>query len=327
MQSHDPTYPLFPIFSFLGFLVSIIPLPWHLQAWNAGTCAFMIWTGLSCLSEFINSIIWRGNVLNVAPVWCDISSKLMIGVGIGIPASTLCISRRLYNITAVQTVSVTREDKRRVLIGDLCIAVGIPVIIMILHVVVQGHRFDILEDIGCYPVVFNTLPAYFLYYIWPVVIGVVSFCYSCLTLRSFWQRRLQFSQLMNSNSSMNASRYFRLMLLAVVDILCTIPLGVYTIYIATKGVPLSPWVSWEDTHFDFGRVVKIPTLFWRSDPSFQIGVELTRWLPVFCAFLFFALFGFASEAKKHYAMAFWWVAKRFGFNRPSAKGTKATFPR
>lgn len=72
MQSHDPTYPLFPIFAFLGFLVSIIPLPWHLQAWNAGTCAFMIWTGLSCLSEFINSIIWRGNVLNVAPVWCDI---------------------------------------------------------------------------------------------------------------------------------------------------------------------------------------------------------------------------------------------------------------
>lgn len=116
------------------------------------------------------------------------------------------------------------------------------------------------------------------------------------------------------------------MLLAVVDIMCTIPLGVYTIYIATKGVPLSPWISWEDTHYDFGRVAKIPTLFWRGDPSFQIGVELTRWLPVFCALLFFALFGFASEAKKHYALAFWWVAKKFGFNRPSAKGTKASLP-
>lgn len=40
--------------------------------------------------------------------------------------------------------------------------------------VVQGHRFNIFEDIGCYPVVYNTLPAYFLANMWPVVIGVIS---------------------------------------------------------------------------------------------------------------------------------------------------------
>lgn len=126
--SHDPSYPLFPTLSFLGFVVSFIPLPWHIQAWNAGTCAFMIWTGTACLNEFVNSIVWRGHVLNLAPVWCDIckssdsyllclplinrssATKMMIGVSIGIPASTLCISRRLYSITAIQTVSVTRED-------------------------------------------------------------------------------------------------------------------------------------------------------------------------------------------------------------------------
>jgi hypothetical protein len=72
MLSHDPTYPLFPTFAFIGFVVSLIPLPWHIQAWNAGTCAFMIWTGLSCLNEFINALVWKGNVLNVVPVWCDI---------------------------------------------------------------------------------------------------------------------------------------------------------------------------------------------------------------------------------------------------------------
>jgi len=44
--------------------------------------------------------------------------------------------------------------------------------------VVQGHRFDILEDIGCYPVVYNTLPAYFIYYMWPVLLGAVSFVFS-----------------------------------------------------------------------------------------------------------------------------------------------------
>ena len=71
-RSHDPTYPLYPILSFLGFVVCLIPLPWHIQAWNSGTCAFMIWTAISCLIGFVNSLVWTGNVNNLAPVWCDI---------------------------------------------------------------------------------------------------------------------------------------------------------------------------------------------------------------------------------------------------------------
>ncbi|KAF8239230.1 STE3-like pheromone receptor [Tricholoma matsutake] len=320
--SQDPTYPLFPLFSSLGFLVTLIPLPWHIQAWNSGTCAFMIWTSMTCLIESINSLVWRGNVQNPAPIWCDISSKLEIGASIGIPASMLCISRRLYNITALQTASVTREDKRRSIIVDLCITVGVPVLAMILHVIVQPHRFDILEDVGCYAVIYNTLPAYFLYFSWPVVLGLVSFVYSGLTLRSFWIRRVQFNQLLSSNSSMNISRYLRLILLALIDIVLTIPLSIYSIYIANKGVGMAPWISWQDTHFNFGRVGLVPALIWRGDRSFETSVELTRWLPVFCAFIFFALFGFAAEAQKHYSLFFRWVAKLLNFNAQSSTGAK-----
>ena len=70
--SHDPTYPLFPTFAFLGFVLSLIPLRWHIQAWNSGTCAFMLWTATACLISFVNSLIWVGNINNPAPVWCDI---------------------------------------------------------------------------------------------------------------------------------------------------------------------------------------------------------------------------------------------------------------
>ena len=206
----------------------------------------------------------------------------------------------------------------------------------LLDYVVQGHRFDILEDIGCYPVIYNTLPAYFLYFLWPVLLGAVSFVFSgalllclhlnlenlnsfpALTLRSFWIRRAQFNQLITSNSSMSVSRYLRLVLLTIIDIMCTVPLGIYSIYIGNKGVGLAPWISWEETHYNFSRVALVPSLIWRSDPSFQTSVELTRWLPVLCAFLFFALFGFAEEAKKHYKSAFWAVLKPFGVHpRPS----------
>lgn len=68
----DPTYPLFPILAFLGFILVLIPLPWHLEAWNTGTCLYMIWAALACLNQAVNSVVWHGNALNVAPVWCDI---------------------------------------------------------------------------------------------------------------------------------------------------------------------------------------------------------------------------------------------------------------
>ena len=68
----DPTYPLYPIIAFLGFVLALTPLPWHFQSWNSGTCYYMVWTALACLNQFINSIVWANNAINVAPVWCDI---------------------------------------------------------------------------------------------------------------------------------------------------------------------------------------------------------------------------------------------------------------
>lgn len=74
----DSIYPLFPICAFLAFVLVLIPLPWHLQSWNSGTCLFMFWVGLSALNFFINSIIWHNNVLDSAPIWCDICKSTPI---------------------------------------------------------------------------------------------------------------------------------------------------------------------------------------------------------------------------------------------------------
>jgi pheromone a factor receptor len=140
-----------------------------------------------------------------------------------------------------------------------------------------------------------------------------------LTLRSFWIRRAQFNQLVASNTALNMSRYLRLMALAMVDICFSVPLSAYMMYISAKGIPLAPWVSWEETHFDFSRVELIPGFYWRNGAGSGIAVELTRWLPVICALLFFGLFGFATEAQKQYKRAFWVVLKPFGV-KPSPAG-------
>ena len=81
---------LLTIFSFLGFFVSVVPLILRypcefssiqptvqaansrLIAWNTGSVLYVTWTGIQCLNQFINLVVWRNNVRNVAPVWCEI---------------------------------------------------------------------------------------------------------------------------------------------------------------------------------------------------------------------------------------------------------------
>ena len=86
---------LYSAFSFIGFVLCTIPFYWHLEgtwvylrdsstvfkkftgtAWNTGTCLYMIWTGVGCLMQCINSIVWNGNIINRVPVYCDICKSL-----------------------------------------------------------------------------------------------------------------------------------------------------------------------------------------------------------------------------------------------------------
>lgn len=43
--------------------------------------------------------------------------------------------------------------------------------------IVQGHRYNLFEGVGCYPATYNTWLAYPLSVTWPMIIGVVSAIY------------------------------------------------------------------------------------------------------------------------------------------------------
>jgi pheromone a factor receptor len=94
-----PPNELYTAFSFIGFVFCAIPFYWHLEgnwnylcpwnnllrldgtvtAWNTGTCLFMVWTGLGCLLQSINSIVWNKNIVNRAPIYCDICKIMRPG--------------------------------------------------------------------------------------------------------------------------------------------------------------------------------------------------------------------------------------------------------
>lgn len=100
------------------------------------------------------------------------------------------------------------------------------------------------------------------------------------------------------------NRYFRLMALATADLLCTTPFGAYSIYLNLTAEPLSPYRGWADLHFGYSRVDQIPATLWRLNHKTVISVELSRWMLVVCALMFFLFFGFAEEARRNYKMAF-----------------------
>jgi hypothetical protein len=191
--------------------------------------------------------------------------------------------------------------------------------------VVQGHRYDILEDVGCYPTTYKVTLAYPLTYVWPNVINLISSCYVILTLRAFLRRRAQFAQFLSGNNGLTPRRYFRLMALASLELLLNFPIATYGLYLTASSEPIAPWISWANTHADFSRVDRVPAILWRANGHTAAIVELSRWAGVICAFFFFGFFGFAAEARKNYRLAFWAVAKRCGLT-PPADGS-LPFPR
>lgn len=271
----------------------------------------MGWISLSNLLLFINSVVWNGNAVNWAPIYCDIVTKILVGVSVAIPAAALCINRRLYHIVNVTTVTKTASEKRRGVLVDLAIGVGIPVIIMILHVVVQGHRFDIFEDVGCWPTTYNTGLAYALVLGPPLGLAVIAFVYSVLCIITLKRNYVEFKKILsNGTNHATPNRYIRLMSLAAVEALFDIPVNLYVI-IAHRG-DVQPWISWEETHFDFNRFDAFPAMLWRSAGQEAIDIERARWTVVACGLLFFAFFGFADEAIKNYKLAYNFFARKLG---------------
>jgi hypothetical protein len=104
------------------------------------------------------------------------------------------------------------------------------------------------------------------------------------------------------------------MVISATEILGTIPLG--TILIAkTVKLGVGPWRGWANTHENYSAVYQVPASVWKNDSNTATFLEMYRWSLVLCAFLFFALFGFADEAQQHYRRVYTTIASRIG---PSA---------
>lgn len=117
---------------------------------------------------------------------------------------------------------------------------------------------------------------------------------------------------MAGNSDLNFNRYFRLMALAVVNMLFLLPLGIYTMIVNTTESPIYIWRGLSDLHYDFSAVDQYPAIIWRANPLAQASVMFSEWSFIGCALLFFVFFGFGDEALRHYRQVYEMITKRLG---------------
>ncbi|KAF9007126.1 Rcb2.42 [Cyathus striatus] len=304
-----------PVGAFIAAFLVLVPLPWHWRARNVPTLSIIIWLFFCNLSSAINTIIWAGNVKIVAPVWCDIVTKLQIGATMALPACCLCLCIRLERISAIREANATACKRRQRVFFDLFMCWGLPAIHMALHYIVQGHRFDIVEDFGCRASIYSSVQALLLVWILPLLTSFLTLVYAAFALVHFFRRRISFSKhLQESASALTASRYLRLMAMAIIQMFWGVLLISINIWFTCKN-GLRPWTGWADIHFNFSRIGLFPTII---IPEYVVHwTSFIWWTIPISSLLFFAFFSFGEEAMKEYR-ACWRAFKRIFTRRKSS---------
>ncbi|KAF8512953.1 STE-3-like pheromone receptor [Hysterangium stoloniferum] len=291
-------HPEFPVVSFLLLPFLLASLRSHIKARSVATVSLVVWLSLYNIIRGINSIVWANNTTIRLLVWCDITTKFGIGFTIAVPLAALCICRHLENVSSNRQAMITSDDKRRRMIFESVLCFALPLIFMALHYIVQGHRFDIVEDIGCLPNTYISVPSMVLIFFPPLVIAMISMCYAVAAFHHFLARRIEFAAILHkSNSSLSTSRYFRLMALAVFEIFWDTGNDIYVIW-ANWRAGLHPWISWSDVHSKFSHVGRVPLFL--TPQSVIISNTYMWWILPISSIAFFIFFGFGEEALSDY---------------------------
>ena len=105
------------------------------------------------------------------------------------------------------------------------------------------------------------------------------------------------------------------------DVLLTLPLGIFSLVHSVNTEELTPWPGWNEVHSDFWFVGQLPTALWSSDYWLEFSLRWNQWASVFCAFVFFAFFGFAQDVREGYWKIYVRLMKKLGIQIDDGKET------
>ncbi|EPQ55604.1 STE3-like pheromone receptor [Gloeophyllum trabeum ATCC 11539] len=311
-------HPEFPTIAFLCATLILLPLPWHWRAANVATLSIIVWLFVLNVIYGVDAVIWANNAEIVIPVWCDITTKIIVGGNFALPAACLCICIHLEQVSSLRAARTTLPEKRRRQIIEALMCFGLPAVFMALHYIVQGHRFDIIEDFGCRPAIYASVPALILMWVVPLFLATLALGFAGCALMHFIQRRASFAKHLNSQAGLTTARYLRLIMMAVVEMVIGIAFTGYTVWFNSAN--LQSWTGWADVHWHFSQIAQYPTIL--LPQMFLRTYTVLWWMVPVATLTFVAFFAFGEDAVNEYKACFSWIASkilRLKPRRPSAK--------
>jgi hypothetical protein len=181
-----------------------------------------------------------------------------------------------------------------------------------LDFVIQGHRHNVIEDLGPMGSTYNVTLAFPLFYIWEPLICFISAIYCALTIIYFVKKRVELNKMFEDQSSrVTKSSYVRIIGLCAVGIAVHLPIS-FTLVLG-NGIfsTIYPWISWEDTHSNFGQIAYINRTIVDMDNWRRVKIQTAM---SFCfitlsGILYFAFFGTGKEAFGYYTSFSGWLLK------------------
>ncbi|KZV66404.1 STE3-domain-containing protein [Peniophora sp. CONT] len=314
----DPTYPLYPIASILAASMLLLVFSTNLirQSWNLGLAFLCFWLFLENLADGINAIIWADNADIKLYVYCDIVTHLQIITSVVKPMSTLIITRRLHLIIGQQSTEISEKTaQRRNAIIEWALGLVIPLIVG--GPFFQQLRFEVLEGSGCSNSQDGSILDILLIWSWTVIPPLASVTIYYPRVVWLFYRQSRYNNRFLHNNSVSRANYFRIVALASIDILLTLPIGIASLVpVVTEGISLGllsfypGWTydhtAWEPESYSYGLLVA-------SGASTRAEQYLSLWTSPILAFAIFGLFGVTSEARASYWRATCVVGSWFGW--------------
>ncbi|KZV68516.1 STE3-domain-containing protein [Peniophora sp. CONT] len=308
MGAADPTYPLYPIASILaaGMLLLVLLTNFIRQNWNLGVTFLCFWLFLENLTDAVDAMIWADNAEIKHYVYCDIVSHLKMMTYIVKPMATLIITRRLYLIASLQSIEFPGESTRRWnLVVEWTLGLFVPLMIAVQDYVHQGVRFQVEEVFGCTNNVEPSILELLTIESWTLIPPLTSvFFYYPKVIRTFYRQSRDIHSFLNSNTSVSRTNYLRILVLASIDILLTLPIGIASMIldvianVAQGGFPFYwGWnflhTAWEPVGDSYAEIKALGT-------ATLAEVYFVQWTSPVLAFVVFGLFGITSEARASY---------------------------
>ena len=179
----------------------------------------------------------------------------------------------------------------------LCLSSDLSLYLSLTHpysaFLVQSSRFIIAEDYGCSTAFLPTWLLLVIISIPSIVLELIAGVYGCLSIHAFYYRSK-----LDETHNINRNQYIRLMCFSVCDLLCGIPITLFYLYLDI--VNLVPFPGIKQEHNQFSLIYQVPAVVWRSTTLSELSYELNRWIIVWGAFVFFAVFGFTEESRNNY---------------------------